>query len=272
MYADKAKLVTRIKTAIVSGDDKAITNAIQSVAQLGRSSGPLALEHRQKISAARKGKPLTQEHRQKIGRGELGRVQSIATRSKISATRAARIVSGEIAREKRGISGDMYSEKNGTVFHYRSQLERCWYEQFECDTTIKAYKPEPFVIPYMYNGVMRRYVPDVLVHYFDGRVTLIEIKPEFRWTDEKNIAKWRYAKAFCKIQVGEMQFKVLGYLELEALEEQLARPNIAELRPVVAGPAVDVAADQKAIDAPVQLPSGGSDAPSLVLPDSRQTK
>ena len=61
---------------------------------------------------------------------------------------------------------------------------------------------------------------------------------------------------------------MLGYL---ALEEQLAQPSIAELRPVVAGPAVTVAADQKATDASVQLPSGGSDAPSLVLPNSGQT-
>ena len=63
-------------------------------------------------------------------------------------------------------------------------------------------------------------------------------------------------------------FEVWGYLALT----QLAQEVLSELRPVVAGPAVDVAADQAATGTAAQQSNDCSVASSLALPDDGQAE
>lgn len=275
----KALLASRIRAAIASGDDKAIKFASLSALRLGQ---PKSAAYKRKMQgkapcaatmeAARQahlGSHPSEEARAKMSAAGKGKPKSAAHNAAVSAALRAGFAAGTITPNNEGgygKQGDFYSAKNSVSIHWRSEsLELRWYEQLEQDVEVKSFKPGP-VIPYIFNGVLRSYFSDLLIHYHNGRVKLVEFKPEQQWKDEQNIAKWRYAKAWCKIQTGEVKFEVWGYLALAQLAQE------TELRPVVAGPAVDVAADQAATGTAAQQSNDCSVASSLALPDDGQAE
>ena len=56
------------------------------------------------------------------------------------------------------------------------------------------------------------YYPDFVVETVDGRTIVVEIKPGFQKKWKINLAKWYYAKMFCK--ANDYEFKVLTEKDL----------------------------------------------------------
>ncbi len=95
-------------------------------------------------------------------------------------------------------SGSMISTKNnGREMTYRSGWECAVYECLESLNEVTSYAVEPVRIPYMFDGQVHDYLPDLRVFYDDGTVEVWEIKPSSQTTDGKNQAKWAAAKEWC---------------------------------------------------------------------------
>jgi len=95
---------------------------------------------------------------------------------------------------------------------FRSSLELKALVLFELDPSVVSFTTEPYSIQYVFDGVEKRYVPDIEVFYDDGSSCLIEIKPSFQIDDPINIAKFEVARDFCTRN--NMNFKVLTELEI----------------------------------------------------------
>jgi len=112
-------------------------------------------------------------------------------------------------KKKRGRfkSGFFDSTKNGKQMHYRSSWEKEVYKILERAFSVKAYKVEPFSIPYTIRGLKKNYWPDIMVKFTDDTVLLIEVKPLSQCPDKdgvcenfeqtKNDAKWQAAETMC---------------------------------------------------------------------------
>jgi hypothetical protein len=92
------------------------------------------------------------------------------------------------------------STKMNKSLRYRSGYECTVYECLDCRNDIQAFEPEPFEIPYLNGTEMRKYRPDLLVVYTDGRKELWEIKPHDQQHLQINKDKWHAAENFCQEQ------------------------------------------------------------------------
>lgn len=104
-------------------------------------------------------------------------------------------------RKKRSVGfhdGDFASKKNGKKIHFRSGYERDVYECLEQMNEVVKFDAEPFGIPYWFKGENKKYFPDVMVQFADGRVEVWEIKPASQTAYEVNDAKWTAADKFCQ--------------------------------------------------------------------------
>ena len=81
--------------------------------------------------------------------------------------------------------GYFFSHKNNKTFFYRSSWEELFMQQLEEDSAVDFYDVESLVIKYMFEGGTHRYIPDFLIN--GSRI--VEIKPKFRLTEPKVIAK-----------------------------------------------------------------------------------
>jgi hypothetical protein len=97
-------------------------------------------------------------------------------------------------RKPRFREGYYESTKMKKSLHYRSGYESTIYECLDAWHEVVGFEVEPFVIPYIFQGVGHKYTPDVLVHYKDGHKEVWEIKPANQTTLERNTQKWRAAK------------------------------------------------------------------------------
>jgi len=145
------------------------------------------------------------EVRKKISRSQRLRFKlkgvSPATKSKMSKISADRLLKGKnpnLGHWRYGKQGWFYSEKNGKEIHYRSQFEKRAYEILEEMDDVEQYTPEPFRIAYELDGVVRYYIPDILVVYKDGSKELIEIKPMEMLKYDEFLAKAKFAKEYCE--------------------------------------------------------------------------
>jgi hypothetical protein len=71
-----------------------------------------------------------------------------------------------------------FSRKMTTSHYCESATEKIACIEREFDTRILAYQTQPFSVFYVFNGQRRRYTPDAMVFWADGRVTFEEVKPE----------------------------------------------------------------------------------------------
>lgn len=176
-------------------------------------------------TAWNKGKPQSATHRknnQLAHKGIKGHSQSVASRQQISKTRAERIHKGIIMLpfNGRGKCGWFYSKKNKRTIRYRSLLEKRWYICLEKLENVLWFKTEPIVIPYIWDGMIHHYLPDLVVKYTSGERKMIEIKPEGQWTNPQNLAKWDAATKWCEEAI-RISFLVVGYEKLAEYEESL---------------------------------------------------
>lgn len=120
------------------------------------------------------------------------------TGQKISEIIADKIVRGEWNHQP-GFEGSHFeSRKCGCTFYCRSSYERRYLEILERDAAVLSYDVEPFRIPYIHEGCVRNYVPDVLVSRVDGSFELVEVKPVALLNAGANADKADAAREWCE--------------------------------------------------------------------------
>lgn len=82
-------------------------------------------------------------------------------------------------------------------FYYRSGYEKTVFECLEVLPEVEAYIVEPFKIPYIWDGSVHEYTPDLIITYRDGHKELWEIKPASQTLLEQNQCKWKAASQAC---------------------------------------------------------------------------
>lgn len=94
-------------------------------------------------------------------------------------------------------SGMFYSFKTGRQCPWRGTLERDAMILWDVDPAVSSFVVEPLVIPYaMPTGRKSHYTPDRLVHYADGRPSLlVEIKPSEHLRKKRKLWKCKFAAA-----------------------------------------------------------------------------
>lgn len=94
--------------------------------------------------------------------------------------------------------GNFYSQKNNKQLFFRSGMESEFYKCLEKKTDVIKYQVESLEIEYVYEGKLRKYIPDILVEYNTGKKELWEIKPKNQTKIPKNLAKWKAADEYCR--------------------------------------------------------------------------
>ena len=90
-----------------------------------------------------------------------------------------------------------WSPKLGRDVHSESGLESQVLGVLEHAPQVVAFCEQPVWIDYRWFDGARRYVPDVAVVLSDGRVVVVEVKPQTLWADGINLAKWNAATRWC---------------------------------------------------------------------------
>ena len=125
-------------------------------------------------------------------------------------------MSNTISRRKKGYPVDYRSSKipkgEGKC---RSPMEESAFDELDRNPDVVSYIPEPFRIPYEYNGKSSMYKPDILITYRNGSKELAEIKPIHKVDKKRNIAKFTAAKQFSEFHGYRFRIWVrrgVGYL------------------------------------------------------------
>lgn len=106
--------------------------------------------------------------------------------------------------------GTHYSPKVDKNFKYRSGWELGYMKYLDENPDVPFYEYESFKIPYIYRKKRRNYIPDFLI----GNL-IVEIKPAYKLTQKKNIAKFEALKEYCK--ANKLEYKILTEKELKEL-------------------------------------------------------
>lgn len=126
---------------------------------------------------------------------------------------------GKKTRKPKFKQGRYQSTKSGKVFLYRSGLEKKTFEILDKHEDVMSYDAEPFQIDYIYKGQAHKYIPDILVHFIDGKKEVWEVKPSDQTDLEINKCKWRAAEEAC--QVRNWAFQVYTEQRINKLEKQV---------------------------------------------------
>jgi hypothetical protein len=95
---------------------------------------------------------------------------------------------------------------------YQSDLERRMMERLDADPTVaKWMKRHGISIPWVDSQKhMRRYAPDFIVEYIDGRKALIEVKDPSRLDSDEVKRKRKAAEIWCKRRDMEYVVATIG--------------------------------------------------------------
>jgi hypothetical protein len=91
-------------------------------------------------------------------------------------------------------------------------------ERLDVDPEVVNWWYEPFFIPYVANvrtKKVRKYYPDFLIEYKDGKKCVVEIKPSRKLYQARNVKKINAAVAFCAEK--GLEFEVLTEFELKKI-------------------------------------------------------
>ena len=94
-------------------------------------------------------------------------------------------------------TGSFHSQKLGRAVQYESGLELAFLNQLELGDRIVGYQEQPISIDYVVSGRPRKYVPDVVAVFDDGRALVVEIKPRLQMALMTNIRKWVALARWC---------------------------------------------------------------------------
>jgi hypothetical protein len=104
---------------------------------------------------------------------------------------------GKKTRKPKFKDGWHESIKMNRKFYYRSGYELTVFKCLDVLPEIEAYIVEPFKIPYIWDGTVHEYTPDLIITFVDGHKELWEIKPSNQTLLEQNQCKWKAAAAAC---------------------------------------------------------------------------
>lgn len=113
-------------------------------------------------------------------------------------------------KKSRYHKGIHFSPKVNKKFKYRSSWELKYMQYLDAQPDIITYDYECLQIPYIYRQKQKTYTPDFVI----GNL-VVEIKPAYKLTVKKNIAKFAAGREYCK-QNG-MEYKILTEKELKEL-------------------------------------------------------
>ena len=89
---------------------------------------------------------------------------------------------------------------------------------FDAEPTVASYGYEAVAIPYVSNGRSgrtRKYFPDFLVEFTDGKRVLVEVKPSKKLSQPRNQKKLAAARQWCSAHGASLQ--VITELELRGM-------------------------------------------------------
>lgn len=182
--------------------------------------------------AGKKHSPETLKKMSDSAKRRKPRVFSEQARDNISKAIAKSFIDGKmnhVTRPSHYKSGWFDSDKTGMVF-FRSALEMDSLKIVSCCPSIRRCVMEPFSLEYANKGgKVRRYIPDMLIYFEDGRKWLVEIKPWFQTQDPENHLKWASALEWAKKNQARFVVwteKGLNDLWEQAMEDRLIRQPI----------------------------------------------
>jgi hypothetical protein len=94
-------------------------------------------------------------------------------------------------------SGVFRSSKLGRLVQFDSDLELLLLRHFDADSRVVDYQEQPLTIPYVVDGEVYEYTPDVIVQLEDGRAFVVEAKPREYLGDFTNWMKWATLARWC---------------------------------------------------------------------------
>lgn len=103
--------------------------------------------------------------------------------------------------------GLFYSNKNSKKIAFDSSYEEKFYSLLENNISVLSYGRSNIKLKYLFNNIIKTYNPDLLVYYSDGRMELVEIKPDRRLLEPEIIAKHTAAEDYCK--QNKLIFKII---------------------------------------------------------------
>lgn len=122
-------------------------------------------------------------------------------------------------KKPRYAEGFVVSNKNGgKQMHYRSSWEKDVYMCLENIDNVIGYKVESLPVEYYWKGRRKRYFPDLLVEFADGKKEVWEIKPDNQKVLEINKAKWIACESYCEAR--KWCFRVIAESEIRQLKQQ----------------------------------------------------
>lgn len=113
--------------------------------------------------------------------------------------------------------GYFSSAKNRKKLHYNSGWEKQVYEVLEGFNDVVRYEVEPLTIEYWFDGEQHHYLPDLKVHYSDGRKEIWEIKPMNQTNLAVNEAKWESCSIYCEKR--DWKFRVVTEVGIGRLKK-----------------------------------------------------
>ena len=170
-----------------------------------------------KIAKSLSGKVLSRKHKDNISRGRKGlTLDKIHKRDCLCCVCRSKL--GEEVRNRSGISGHFYSNKNKCMLFYRSSYEFLAFQMLESLIYVKLYKVNFVIIPYIFENKKHDYVIDLYVEYFDGQKQLIEVKSCWSLNRKQTQVKLEAGKQFA--ECNGMKWDVWTEKELQITKEK----------------------------------------------------
>ena len=132
---------------------------------------------------------------------------------------------GKTKVKKRGFrEGWHQSTKMGKSFYHRSGYEKKVFELLDSWNDVLAYDVEPFKIPYVHEGSIHQYTPDIFIAFQDGHKSVWEIKPSNQTALPKNQDKFYAAELACVAR--GWKFEVIVENRINQLAETVKRQHL----------------------------------------------
>ncbi len=177
--------------------DKVAFSSAISAGKLGKTHRGVPHSEETKIVLSQKTGERMRDHTRNPF---IGKKRSLESREKQSNTRAKRFVDGSYEWMTWTEGGHVETKKAGKIW-CRSSWEKDVAIALDADESVVTFDIEPFSVAYerIESGRknLRRYVPDFLIEYIDGRKLVVEVKPPCHVTAAVNIAKFAAAREYC---------------------------------------------------------------------------
>jgi hypothetical protein len=138
------------------------------------------------LSKALTGKPKSAAHKQKLSDvWDIGHTAEVINKM------------GKASRSKY-MKGYFTSVMNQRDIYFQSSYELYTYICLEHDEQVQSYERCSFKVFYLFDGKMKRHVPDIEIHYKDGSIKVLEIKPAKFLTNPEITAKRLAGEKYCE--------------------------------------------------------------------------